>query len=472
MPASPSLFDRIWSAHEIRSAESGESLLWIDRHYLHEGSFHAFDRLRQRGLSVAEPALTLGVADHYVPTLPAVRRGSQPADPALMGMVERLTQHTHAAGIPLIGLDDPRQGIVHVTGPEQGLTQPGMVVVCGDSHTSTHGALGAMGFGIGASEVAHVLATQTLWQVKPRTLELRFEGALRPGVSAKDMALHWIARLGADGARGHAIEYTGDAVRALSMEARLTLCNLSIEGGARCGLVSPDALTIDWLRGRPGVPEGRDFERAAALWLGLASTADSHFDSRHVFSAADIEPTVTWGVSPEEALAIGATVPDPRDCRDAAQAARVADSLAYMGLHAGQRLTDIAIDRIFIGSCTNARLSDLRQAAAVLRGQRAAVPGWVSPGSQGVKRAAEAEGLHEVFLEAGLEWREPGCSLCVGMNGDLLAPGERCASTTNRNFKGRQGPGSRTHLMSPAMAAAAALTGRLTDVRPLLEAVA
>jgi 3-isopropylmalate/(R)-2-methylmalate dehydratase large subunit len=468
MNPSLSLFDRIWSEHEIRQSASGESLLWIDRHYLHEGSFHAFDQLRNRGLNVAEPGLTLGVADHYVPTLTALRNGSRPADPQIMAMVNQLEANTRQHGIPVIGLHDARQGIVHVTGPEQGFTHPGMVVVCGDSHTSTHGALGAMGFGIGASEVAHVLATQTLWQAKPQTMQLRFEGRLDPGVTAKDMALHWIAALGADGARGYAIEYTGSTVQALSVEARLTLCNLSIEGGGRCGLVSPDAATIDWLRGRAGVPSGAAFEQASAHWLSLASTASSRFDATHVFQASDVQPTVTWGVSPEEALPIQARLPQPDAEGHGARAARIADSLAYMGLKPGQKLTDIAIDKVFIGSCTNSRLSDLREAAAVLRGRKAVVPGIVSPGSQWVKQAAEAEGLHDVFLSAGLEWREPGCSLCVGMNGDLLNPGERCASTTNRNFKVRQGRGSRTHLMSPAMAAAAAVAGHLVDVRTFM----
>ena len=465
MSESLSLFDRIWSAHEIRRSESGESLLWIDRHFLHEGSFHAFDQIRQRSLPVAEPSLTLGIADHYVPTL---RGPGHVTDPQVMAMVEQLSGNTHHFGVPVIDLNDPRQGIVHVTAPEQGYTQPGMIVVCGDSHTSTHGALGAMGFGIGASEVAHVLATQTLWQSKPQTLCLRFDGVLPFGVTAKDMALHWISALGADGARGYAIEYTGSAVRALSVEARLTLCNMSIEGGGRCGMVSPDQTTIDWLRGRAMAPRGEDFDRASAYWLSLASTAHARFDKTHVFQAERVEPTVTWGVSPEEALPIGARVPQPEDAENAHRAARLLDSLTYMGLQPGQRLTDIGIDRVFIGSCTNSRLSDLREAAAVLRGRKAVVPGFVSPGSKPVKDAAEAEGLHEVFLEAGLEWREPGCSLCVGMNGDLLQAGERCASTTNRNFKGRQGRGSRTHLMSPAMAAAAAVAGHLVDVRGLV----
>jgi 3-isopropylmalate/(R)-2-methylmalate dehydratase large subunit len=459
-----SLFDRIWAEHEIRTNGSGESLLWVDRHYVHEGSFHAFSQLSERGLAVAQPALTVGVADHYVPT---VRDGSVPLDASVMGMVETLNTNTQRHGIPLIGLNDARQGIVHVVGPEQGLSHPGMVVVCGDSHTSTHGALGAMGFGIGASEVAHVLATQTLWQARPKTMRLELSGELQSGVTAKDICLYWIAQLGADGARGYAIEYDGPAIKALSMEARLTLCNMSIEGGARCGLVSPDATTMEWLRGRPGVPSGEAFEVAARYWLSLASTPSSEFDRTVTLNASLIEPCVTWGVSPEEALPIGAHVPDPAHATTAAQAAKIADSLDYMGLRAGQALLGLPIDKVFIGSCTNARLSDLREAAQVLRGHRSRVPGFVSPGSQWVKQAAEAEGLHQVFLDAGLQWRDPGCSMCVGMNGDLLLPGERCASTTNRNFKGRQGQGSRTHLMSPAMVAAAAVAGQLVDVRGL-----
>jgi len=459
-----SLFDRIWAEHEIRTNGSGESLLWVDRHYVHEGSFHAFSQLSERGLAVAQPSLTVGVADHYVPT---VRDGSIASDASVMGMVETLNTNTQRHGIPLIGLNDARQGIVHVVGPEQGLSHPGMVVVCGDSHTSTHGALGAMGFGIGASEVAHVLATQTLWQARPKTMRIRLNGELPTGVTAKDICLHWIAQLGADGARGYAIEYDGPAIQALSMEARLTLCNMSIEGGARCGLVSPDATTVAWLKGRPGVPTGAAFEAAAQYWLSLASTPESRFDRTETLDARLIQPCVTWGVSPEEALPIGERVPDPAQATSPAQAARITDSLNFMGLQAGQALMGLPIDKVFIGSCTNARLSDLREAAKVLRGRRSQVPGFVSPGSQQVKRDAEAEGLHQIFLDAGLEWREPGCSMCVGMNGDLLAPGERCASTTNRNFKGRQGQGSRTHLMSPAMVAAAAVAGHLIDVREL-----
>lgn len=469
MPLSPdrplSLFEKVWDAHVVAAGDQGRCLLHIDRHFVHEGSFHAFDVLARKGLSVSRPDLTFGVADHYVPTR---GRGSGIADAGVRRMVDQLSGNARAHGIRLFGLDDPRQGIVHVVGPEQGLTLPGLTIVCGDSHTATHGAFGALAFGIGASEVAHVLATQTLWQTRPRRMRIAFEGTLGPGVGAKDMALSWIARLGADGARGHAIEYAGSTVRALSMEGRLTLCNLSIEGGGRLGMIAPDQATIAYLRDRPFAPDGDGFERAAAHWLGLASDPDAAFDREVVIAAGEIAPIVTWGTSPEDALPISETVPDPERLADPGRAAHAREALAYMDLRPGQKLTDIAVDRVFIGSCTNSRIEDLRAAAAVLAGRVARVPGLVSPGSSLVARQAEEEGLDRIFVEAGLEWVASGCSMCVGMNGDLVAPGERCASTTNRNFKGRQGPGARTHLMSPAMAAAAAVAGRLADVRPLL----
>ncbi|GHE21752.1 3-isopropylmalate dehydratase large subunit [Halomonas urumqiensis] len=459
------LFDKVWDAHEIHRSESGQSLLWIDRHFVHEGSFHAFNKLHERELPVARPDLTFGIADHYVPTL--TRHLEEIGDAKVRGMIEQLSDNTTRHGIALFGLNDPRQGIVHVLGPEQGLTQPGLLMVCGDSHTSTHGAFGSIAFGIGASEVAHVLATQTLWQSRPKQMRLNVEGRLAPGITAKDIALTWIARLGADGARGHAIEYTGSAIRDLSMEARLTLCNLSIEGGARCGVIAPDEATFDYLRGRPYAPQGEALEQAMAYWRTLTSDPEARFDREVTLDASEIGPTVTWGVSPEDALPIDQAVPDPAREQDANRARQLQDTLDYMGLSAGQKLTDIAIQRVFIGSCTNARIEDLRAAAAVLKGRRSKVPGIVAPGSTQVKREAEAEGLDRIFLEAGLEWRESGCSMCVGMNGDLVASGERCASTTNRNFKGRQGPGARTHLMSPAMVAAAAVAGHLADIREL-----
>jgi 3-isopropylmalate/(R)-2-methylmalate dehydratase large subunit len=460
------LLDKLWSAHETARRDDGQSLLWIDRHFLHEGSFHAFEKLRSRGASVARPDLSFGVADHYVPT----RGREQPiADPAIARMVRQLSDNTAANGITLFGLGDPRQGIVHVIGPEQGLTLPGLTVVCGDSHTSTHGAFGSLAVGIGASDVAHVLMTQTLWQAKPKRMRVNVEHRPSPAISAKDIILSIIARIGANGAQGHAIEYAGSAIRALSMEGRLTLCNMSIECGARCGMVAPDETTVAYVRDRPFAPKGSDFERAAEAWLQLPSDVDAPFDKEITLDAASIAPVVTWGTSPEDALPIDGAVPDPSCETDPARAAYVRAALDYMGLRPGQKLTDIAIDRIFIGSCTNARIEDLRAAASVLAGRKSKVPGLISPGSTSVKGQAEQEGLDRIFKEAELEWADAGCSMCVGINGDLVPPGERCASTTNRNFRGRQGPGARTHLMSPAMVAAAAVTGHLADVRPLLE---
>jgi 3-isopropylmalate/(R)-2-methylmalate dehydratase large subunit len=457
------LFDKLWAAHEVVRREDGASLLWVDRHLVHEGSHHAFRKIAERGLPVAHPDLTFAVADHYAPT----RRGRQ-MDPKIAGMMETLAANCAAHGISLYGLDDPRQGIVHVIGPEQGLTLPGLLITCGDSHTSTHGAFGAMAFGIGATEVAHVLATQSVWQVKPRAMRIRIDGRLGPGVGAKDVGLGWIAKLGADGARGHAVEYAGETVRGLSMEGRLTLCNLSIEGGARFGMVAPDETTFAYLEGRRFAPKGEAWERAVAEWRGLATDADAAFDREVALDAAEIAPVVTWGTSPEDAAPITGTVPDPARL-DPAKAAHVAEALDYMGLAPGRPLIGTPVDQVFIGSCTNGRIEDLRAAAAVLAGRRAKVPGLVAPGSMAVKRQAEAEGLDRIFTDAGLEWAAAGCSMCVGMNGDIVPPGNRCASTTNRNFRGRQGRGARTHLMSPAMVAAAAVAGALADVRPMLE---
>lgn len=466
MTSGLTLFDKLWRAHEIVRRDDGETLLFVDRHYVHEGSFHAFDQIARRGAKVAHPELTFGVADHYVPT-----RGSRTAiaNPEIARMVRQLSDNTAKHGIRLFGLGDRRQGIVHVVGPEQGLTLPGLLIVCGDSHTSTHGALGAYAFGIGASEVAHVLATQTIWQRKPKRMRVSIDGALGPGIAAKDMALAIIARIGADGATGHAIEYAGSAVRDLSIEGRLTLCNLSIEAGARLGLVAPDETTFAYLEGRPFAPAGEAFARAVEDWSALRSDADAEFDVEVTLDAAAIAPIVTWGTSPEDALPIDGRVPDPRQEPNEARAHYLRDALDYMGIAPGTRLTDIAVDRVFIGSCTNARIEDLRAAAAVLAGRTSKVAGLVSAGSSLVKQQAEQEGLDAIFRGAGLEWVESGCSMCVGINGDLVGSGERCASTTNRNFRGRQGPGARTHLMSPAMVAAAAVTGHLADVRPLLQ---
>lgn len=463
--APQTLLDRLWAAHEVHRRDDGASLLWVDRHLVHEGSHHAFIKLAERGLSVAEPTLTTAVVDHYAPTRERDAGGSSGA---IRGMIRGLEENAKAHGIRCFDLRSPGQGIVHVIGPEQGLTLPGFLIVCGDSHTSTHGAFGALAFGIGATEVAHVLAAQTVWQVKPKAMRLRFEGTLPPGVGAKDMALSWIARLGADGARGHAIEYAGAAVRALSMEGRMTLCNLSIEGGARFGMVAPDETTFAYLRDRPFAPRGAMLDRALAHWAALRSDGDAPFDREEVIDASAIAPVVTWGTSPEDALPITGTVPDPANLPEA-QAARVRSALDYMGLTPGRPLEGTPVDQVFIGSCTNARIEDLRAAAQVLAGHRAKVPGTVSPGSMLVKAQAEAEGLDRVFTEAGLDWVGSGCSMCVGMNGDMVAPGKRCASTTNRNFRGRQGPGARTHLMSPAMVAAVAITGTLSDVRRILK---
>lgn len=453
------LFEKVWNRHVIVEREDGACLLWIDRHFVHEGSFHGFDAMRARGGRVARPDLTFGIADHYVPT-----RGGEAGitDPEIARMITQLRGNARAHGLRHFDLEDPGQGIVHVVGPEQGLILPGTTVVCGDSHTTTNGAFGAIAFGIGASEVAHVLMTQTLWQRPPARMRIIAEGRLAPGVSAKDLALHVIARVGSNGATGHAVEYAGSAVEALTMEGRMTLCNMTIEAGARSGMVAPDATTLAFLRGRPHAP---DVDAVAGEWLALASDPGAVFDRELRVDAGAVAPTVTWGTAPEEAAAIDGRVPHPDD--SPGRAAHLRQVLDYMGLMPGMRLSDIEVDLVFIGSCTNSRIEDLRAAAAVLAGRKARVPGLVSPGSAQVKAQAEAEGLDRVFIEAGLEWADSGCSMCVAMNGDRVAPGQRCASTTNRNFRGRQGAGARTHLMSPAMVAAAAVTGRLTDVRSL-----
>ena len=406
--------------------------------------------------------------DHYVPT--DSRDLATMADPEKRAMAEALQSDARAAGITLFPLGDVRQGIVHVVAPEQGLSRPGMLIVCGDSHTSTHGALGALAFGIGATEVAHVLATQSIWQRRPRTLRVNVEGTLPSAVSAKDIILSVIARIGAAGAVGHVIEYAGSAIRSLSMEGRLTVCNMSIEAGARAGLIAPDDTTFAYLAGRPHAPRGAEWEAAVARWRALASDPDAAFDREVALDAASLAPMVTWGTSPEDALPITGRVPDPALAGDAARRDAMHRALDYMGLTPGTALTDVPIDRVFIGSCTNGRIEDLRAAAAVVFGRKVdpRVKAWVVPGSGLVKREAEAAGLDRIFIDAGFEWRHPGCSMCLGTNGDQVAPGQRCASTSNRNFVGRQGPGARTHLMSPAMAAAAALRGRLSDVRKLV----
>ncbi len=452
----------------ILEREDGQTLLYVDSHFLQDGSAPAFEMLRQRGLKARSPRRAFATPDHYVPTLG--RDLATVADPEKRAMATALEQDAAAAGIACFGLDDPRQGIIHVVAPEQGMSRPGMLIVCGDSHTSTHGALGALAFGIGASEVAHVLATQTLWQRKPQTMRITLNGRPGPGVTAKDMILAVIARIGAAGATGHAVEYAGEAVQALSIEGRMTLCNMTIEAGGRAGMVAPDEAAFAYLKDRPFAPQGAAWDEALAAWRDLRSDPGALFDREVEIDVSTLAPMVTWGNSPQDALPIDGAVPDPGAAPTPERREALLRTLSYMGLAPGQSLTDIVIDRAFIGSCTNGRIEDLESAAAVVQGRKVAegVEAWVVPGSGPVKAEAEALGLDRLFRDAGFQWRDPGCSMCLGANGDILPPGQRCASTTNRNFVGRQGPGSRTHLMSPAMAAAAAVTGRLTDVRDLL----
>ena len=457
------LLDKLWDAHEILRRDDGASLLWVDRHLVHEGSHHAFAKIGQKQIRVKEPNLTFGVLDHYVPTN---RVGIQ-IDPSIPRMMQTLRDNAAMHGFKLFDMTHQNQGIVHVIGPELGLTLPGLLVNCGDSHTSTHGAFGALAFGVGATEVAHVLATQTIWQRKPRAMRIKVEGTLGPSVTAKDIALNWISLLGADGARGHAIEYAGSTIEALSMEGRMTLCNLSIEGGARFGMIAPDQTTFDYVKNRRYAPQGQKLEVAMEDWSDLKSDPDAYFDREITLRAEDIAPTVTWGTSPEQAVPVTAAIPVLENL-EAPKAEAAKAALEYMGLEAGRPLIGTPVDQIFIGSCTNGRIEDLRAAAEVIQGRRAVIPGLISPGSVKIKAMAESEGLDKVFKGAGLEWAGAGCSMCVGMNGDLVAAGKRCASSTNRNFRGRQGKGARTHLMSPAMVAAAAVTGTICDVRDLL----
>ena len=460
-----SLFEKIWDAHVVREAAGEPALLYIDLHLVHEvTSPQAFDGLRAAGREVRRPDLTVATIDHNVPT---TDRSLPIADPIAAQQIETLRRNCVEFGVRLFDIDSPEQGIVHVIGPELGLTRPGMTIVCGDSHTSTHGAFGALAFGIGTSEVEHVLATQCLPQSKPRTMLVRTSGALAEGVTAKDLALGFIGQIGTDGANGYVIEYAGPAVRSLSMEGRMTLCNMSIEAGARAGMVAPDEVTYAYLEGRRYAPSGAAWREALEHWQSLPGDEGAEFDTVVEFDASALAPFVTWGTSPGQVVPVTGRVPDPTDARSESERRSTARALEYMGLAPGTRMEDVSVDRVFIGSCTNARLEDLRAAASVVRGHRVnrAVRAMVVPGSGAVKRAAEAEGLDEVFRAAGFEWREAGCSMCLGMNPDTLAPGERCASTSNRNFEGRQGKGSRTHLVSPVMAAAAAVAGHFTDVR-------
>jgi 3-isopropylmalate/(R)-2-methylmalate dehydratase large subunit len=455
-----SLFEKIWARHVIVERAPGPSLLYIDRHIIHEGSFHAFAQLKERGLSVKNPKQVFGVADHYVPT--NSRDPKEAVTNEVTEMILRFDDNMRWSRANYFSISDPRQGIVHVIGPEQGISLPGLTITCSDSHTSTHGAFGAIAFGVGQSESCHILTTQSLWQTKPPCTRIELQGTPGPGVTGKDIILAIIAMLGASGATGQAIEYCGSALQALTIDDRLTMCNMTIEAGARFGIMAPDDTIFDYLYGRPFAPQPAQWEAALSNWRTLFSDENAQYARTLSIDVSALAPMVTWGTSPEQALSISSCVPAISSGDSSADAA-----MAYMGVTPGQPLSKLKIDRVFIGSCTNARLSDLQNAAEILRGRKSRVPGMVVPGSMAVKRDAEALGLHKVFLDAGLEWREAGCSMCVGINGDLANPGERVASTSNRNFVGRQGPGVRTHLMSPAMAAAAAVTGYLTDVRSL-----
>jgi len=465
MSAPKTLFDKIWNAHLVHQQEDGTCLIYIDRHLVHEvTSPQAFEGLRNTGRAVRAPNRTLAVADHNIPT---TDRSVGIEDEESRIQVEALEKNAADFGVPYFAMDDIRQGIVHVIGPEQGFTLPGMTIVCGDSHTATHGAFGALAFGIGTSEVEHVLATQTLIQKPAKNMRITVDGTLADSVTAKDVILAIIGKIGTAGGTGHVIEFAGSVIRGFSMEGRMTVCNMAIEAGARAGMIAPDQTTYDYLADRPMTPKGDHWDRAVAYWQTLPSDAGAVYDVEITLAAEDIAPTVTWGTSPEDALAITDAVPNPEKEKDANKRAKMERAIAYMGLIPGQKLTDIKVDTVFIGSCTNSRIEDLRAAAALAEGRKVAdgMRALVVPGSGLVKEQAEAEGLDKVFIDAGFEWREPGCSMCLAMNADKLAEGERCASTSNRNFEGRQGRGGRTHLVSPQMAVAAALSGHLADVR-------
>ncbi|MGZ8345554.1 MAG: 3-isopropylmalate dehydratase large subunit [Allosphingosinicella sp.] len=469
------LYEKIWDAHVVQRGADGTCLIYIDRHLVHEvTSPQAFDGLRRKARLVRRPDLTLAVPDHNLPTTPRIAADGRPvpiADPESAGQLEALVANTADFGVPYIRATAEAQGIVHVVGPEQGFTLPGTTLVCGDSHTAAHGALGALAFGIGTSEVEHVLATQTLWLKPSKRMEVRVDGTLPLGVSAKDLILTIVGRIGAAGGTGHVIEYRGSTFDAMSIEGRLTVANMSIEAGARSGLFAPDEATFAYLKGRPMAPAGAAWDRLVAYWRTLRSDEGASYDRSFRFDAAEIAPSVTWGTSPEDVVAVTGRVPDPDSFADPAKRAAARKSLDYMGLVAGTAIEDVTVQHIFIGSCTNSRIEDLRAAAEVLRSRKVdprIKQALVVPGSGLVKRQAEREGLDRIFIDAGFQWREPGCSMCLAMNPDKVPAGERCASTSNRNFVGRQGPGARTHLVSPAMAAAAAVTGRLSDVRELV----
>jgi len=458
------LFEKIWEQHVVYEEPGGPALLYIDLHLVHEvTSPQAFEGLRLAGRKVRRPDLTFATVDHAIPTV----NRHVIADPIARQQVETLVKNCRDFGITFFGIESPQQGIVHVIGPELGLTLPGKTIVCGDSHTSTHGAFGALAFGIGTSEVEHVLATQCLWQHKPKTMEIRVTGRLGRGVTAKDVILGIIGRIGVAGATGHVIEYTGEVIRSLSVEGRMTVCNMSIEAGARAGMVAPDEKTFEYLRGRPYAPNGEDWDRAVAMWRELRTDPGATYDKVVVIDGSTIEPYVTWGTNPGQVVPVTGRVPDPAEFPDEAERKAAERALEYMGLEPGTPITEIRVDRVFIGSCTNSRIEDLRQAAEIVRGRKVhpRVRAMVVPGSTQARPQAEAEGPAKTFTEAGFEWREAGCSMCLGMNPDILSPGERCASTSNRNFEGRQGRGGRTHLVSPAMAAAAAIAGHFVDIR-------
>ncbi len=460
------LFDKVYDEHIVHTADNEPDLLYIDMHLVHEvTSPQAFDALRLSGRTVRRPDLTVSTIDHGVPT---ADRQLGIRDAMSKRQIDTLIANCEEYGIKLFGLDDPRQGIVHVIGPENGITQPGMTIVCGDSHTATHGAFGALAFGIGTSEVEHVLATQTLSQYRPKSMGIEVDGELPTGVTAKDVILGIIAEIGTAGGNGHVIEYHGSTIRALSMEGRMTICNMSIEGGARAGMIAPDDTTFEYLEGRPSAPSGADWEAALDRWQSLPTDAGATFDTELFFAAADLEPYVSWGTNPGQTIPVTATVPDPEAIEDPVERESAIRALAYMDIAAGTPVTEIPLDRIFLGSCTNARIEDLRAAAEIVAGKKLAsniTSAMVVPGSGLVKLQAEDEGLDRIFTDAGFEWRDAGCSMCLGMNPDILLPGERCASTSNRNFEGRQGKGGRTHLVSPQMAAAAAIEGHFVDVR-------
>jgi 3-isopropylmalate/(R)-2-methylmalate dehydratase large subunit len=467
MPAPRTMFQKIWDLHAVVEEEE-ESLLYIDRALIHDGSSHEFANLTRDRRSVSRPAQVLAFSDHYAPTVGRDKGIEGIAVPEIRNMARQVIKNTAERGIRLFGLDDPYQGILHVVPPEQGITQPGMLIVGADSHTSTHGAFGCLAFGIGASEMTHVLATQSLWQVKPQTLRVIVNGAFGPGVTAKDLTLVIIARLGINGAAGHVIEYAGTAISQMSMEARMTVCNMTIEAGARAGMIAADETTYAYMEGRTFAPQGAHWITALAFWKTLSSDINAEFSREITLSASELAPMVTWGTNPEQALPITAVVPDPAAAGSEEERAEIAAALRYMGLTPGAPLAGTPIDHVFIGSCTNSRIEDLRAAAQVARLGKVKVPAWIVPGSRSVQRQAESEGLDRIFQSAGYQWRDPGCSMCTGLNGDVLQQGQRCASTSNRNFRGRQGPNVKTHLVSPVMAAGAALTGALIDVRELL----